>query len=107
MQSPPPERLCARPNGKQAEAEIDSRALLVEAMREFGAKGARIGCLTGNCGACSVELNGQLVKTCLVLAVSAGGSYIVTIEGSRDAIAKELHEAFVASGGFAVFARRA
>jgi carbon-monoxide dehydrogenase small subunit len=94
------ERFRVRLNGKQVETEIDPRALLIEAVRDCGAKGARIGCLTGDCGACSLELNGRLVKSCLVLAVSAEGSDIVTIEGSRHAIAGELQTAFVACNGF-------
>ena len=94
------ERFYARLNGKPVEAEIDPRALLIEAVRDCGAKGARIGCLTGDCGACSLELDGRLVKSCLVLAVSAEGSDIVTIEGSRHAIARELQAAFVACNGF-------
>jgi aerobic carbon-monoxide dehydrogenase small subunit len=100
MTSTPGERLCARLNGKVIEAEIDSRALLIEVVRDLGAKGARIGCLTGDCGACSLELDGRLVKSCLVLAVSAQGSEIVTIEGSRDAIARALQDALVACNGF-------
>jgi aerobic carbon-monoxide dehydrogenase small subunit len=93
-------RLCVRLNAESIEAEIDPRALLIEAVRELGAKGARIGCLTGDCGACSLEQDGRLVKSCLVLAVSAEGSDIVTIEGSRHAIARELQDAFVACNGF-------
>jgi aerobic-type carbon monoxide dehydrogenase small subunit (CoxS/CutS family) len=89
-----------RLNGESIEATIDPRALLIEAVRECGAKGARIGCLTGDCGACSLELDGRLVKSCLVLAVSAKGSDIVTIEGSRHDIARELQAAFVACNGF-------
>lgn len=87
-------------NGKQIETAIDPRVLLIEAIRDCGAKGARIGCLTGDCGACSLELDGRLVKSCLVLAVSAEGSDVVTIEGSRHAIADELQTAFAACNGF-------
>jgi carbon-monoxide dehydrogenase small subunit len=94
------QQLCVRLNGKTAEATIDPRALLIEAVRELGAKGARIGCLTGDCGACSIELDGRLVKSCLVLAVSAAGCEIVTIEGSQDAIARAIQEGFRTCGGF-------
>ena len=69
-------------------------------MAQQGAKGARIGCLTGDCGACSVELDGRIAKSCLVLAASVDGSEIVTIEGSRDAIAVAMREAFTAHRGF-------
>jgi aerobic-type carbon monoxide dehydrogenase small subunit (CoxS/CutS family) len=94
------ERLRMNLNGKPVEATIDPRALLIEVVRACGAKGARIGCLTGDCGACSLELEGRLVKSCLVLAISAEGSDIVTIEGSDSAIARELQAAFVACNGF-------
>jgi len=100
MTSLPTERLSMRLNGRLVEAAIDPRALLIEAVRELGAKGARIGCLTGDCGACSLELDGRLIKSCLVLAVSAAGSDIVTIEGSRDAISRETQEAFKTCGAF-------
>ncbi|MGY3591386.1 aerobic-type carbon monoxide dehydrogenase small subunit (CoxS/CutS family) [Bradyrhizobium sp. USDA 4341] len=100
MTSTRTKRLCMRLNGRSVEAELDPRALLIEAVRELGAKGARVGCLTGDCGACSLELDGRLVKSCLVLAVSAEDSDIVTIEGSRDVITRELQHAFVACNGF-------
>jgi len=93
-------RLCVVLNGERKETQIDQRALLIEAVRDLGATGARIGCLTGDCGACSLELDGRLAKSCLVLAVSADGSDIVTIEGSRHAIAHALQDAFVACNGF-------
>jgi len=61
-------------------------------------KGTRIGCLTGDCGACTVKLNGNIVKSCLVLALSADGSELVTIEGAGDLT--EIQNAFVAENGF-------
>ena len=69
-------------NGGKKSADIDPRLLLVEAIRDtFGLKGTHIGCLTGDCGACTVELNGEIEKSCLVLAASADGAEIRTIEG--------------------------
>ena len=69
-------------NGDRKAADIDPRLLLVEAIRDtFGYKGTHIGCLTGDCGACTVELNGEIEKSCLVLAASADGAEIRTIEG--------------------------
>ena len=69
-------------NGVPRTAEIDPRLLLVEALREpFGLTGPKIGCLTGDCGACTVRLDGAIVKSCLVLAVAVDGAEIVTIEG--------------------------
>jgi len=94
------EHLCLRLDGRAVEVTIDPRALLVEVVRDLGAKGVRVGCLTGDCGACSLELDGRLVKSCLVLAASADGSDIVTVAGSRHEIAVALQHAFVANNGF-------
>jgi carbon-monoxide dehydrogenase small subunit len=72
-------------NGKAYEADIDPRLLLVEAIREtFGLKGTHIGCLTGDCGACTVEVDGEIEKSCLSLAASHDGAEIRTIEGLAD-----------------------
>ena len=69
-------------NGEQRSAQVDPRMVLVEALREsFAASGPKIGCATGDCGACTVELDGLIVKSCLRLAVAAEGSRIRTIEG--------------------------
>lgn len=77
-------------NGQERAAEVDPRRLLVEAIREdFGLPGTHIGCLTGDCGACTCEVDGQITKTCMVLAVQADGSEITTIEGL--AKGEELH----------------
>jgi carbon-monoxide dehydrogenase small subunit len=72
-------------NGKRQEADIDPRLLLVEAIRDtFGLKGTHIGCLTGDCGACTVEIDGEIEKSCLSLAASHDGAEIRTIEGLAD-----------------------
>jgi len=69
-------------NGNAHEADIDPRTLLVEAVRDtFGYKGTHIGCLTGDCGACTVQVNGEIEKSCLSLAASNDGAEITTIEG--------------------------
>jgi aerobic-type carbon monoxide dehydrogenase small subunit (CoxS/CutS family) len=61
-----------RLNGEQRSADVDPRMLLVEALRDaFGARGPKIGCLTGDCGACTVRVDGAIVKSCLKLAVAA------------------------------------
>lgn len=90
-------------NGKRHEADVDPRTLLVEAVRDtFGYKGTHIGCLTGDCGACTVELNGEVEKSCLVLAASADGGEIRTIEGIAPADGKlhPLQQAFWDEYGF-------
>jgi aerobic carbon-monoxide dehydrogenase small subunit len=69
-------------NGEERAAEVDPRLLLVEAIRDvFGLKGTHIGCLTGDCGACTVVVDGRIAKSCLMLAASADGREIVTVEG--------------------------
>ena len=62
--------------------EVEPRTLLVHYLREqVGKVGTVVGCDTSNCGACTVDLDGQSVKSCTVLAVQADGSEVVTIEG--------------------------
>jgi aerobic carbon-monoxide dehydrogenase small subunit len=69
-------------NGGQHEAEVEPRQLLVYFLREqLGLKGTNVGCDTSSCGACTVLLDGDSVKSCNVLAVQADGSEITTIEG--------------------------
>jgi carbon-monoxide dehydrogenase small subunit len=69
-------------NGEQRTIEAEPRLLLVHALRdELGLTGTHVGCDTSNCGACTVHLNGQAVKSCTVLAVQAEGDEITTIEG--------------------------
>jgi aerobic carbon-monoxide dehydrogenase small subunit len=69
-------------NGTRAEADVQPRQLLVYFLREqLGLKGTNVGCDTTSCGACTVLLDGESVKSCTVLAVQADGSEITTIEG--------------------------
>ena len=69
-------------NGKEFEDEVDSRVLLVHYIREKARlTGTHVGCDTGNCGACTVHLNGKAIKSCMTLAVQADGAEITTIEG--------------------------
>jgi carbon-monoxide dehydrogenase small subunit len=66
--------------------EVEPRTLLVHYLREqLGKVGTVVGCDTSNCGACTVDLDGQSVKSCTVLAVQADGGAVVTIEGLADA----------------------
>jgi aerobic-type carbon monoxide dehydrogenase small subunit (CoxS/CutS family) len=72
-------------NGEPRTAAVDPRQTLVEALREaFGVLGPKIGCATGDCGACTVEIDGRIVKSCLELAVASDGCEITTIEGLAD-----------------------
>jgi len=69
-------------NGEHHEAEVEPRTLLVYFLREqLDLKGANVGCDTSSCGACTVLLDGDSVKSCTVLAVQADGAQITTIEG--------------------------
>jgi aerobic carbon-monoxide dehydrogenase small subunit len=71
-----------RVNGEEHTAEVESRLLLVHFLREdLNLTGTHIGCDTSNCGACTVILDGQAVKSCTLLAVQADGSSIETVEG--------------------------
>jgi aerobic carbon-monoxide dehydrogenase small subunit len=69
-------------DGEQCQDDVEPRLLLVHYLRErLGKVGTPVGCDTSNCGACTVHLDGQSVKSCSVLAVQADGSAITTIEG--------------------------
>jgi carbon-monoxide dehydrogenase small subunit len=69
-------------NGEQHEREVDARRLLIHFLRDdLDLTGSHIGCDTGNCGACSVLIDGTLVKSCMMLAVQADGTKIETVEG--------------------------
>ncbi|MBN9260206.1 MAG: (2Fe-2S)-binding protein [Hyphomicrobium sp.] len=69
-------------NGRRATADIDPRTLLVDFLRSnLRLTGTHVGCDTSQCGACTVHLNGQSVKSCAVLAASCEGAEVVTIEG--------------------------
>jgi carbon-monoxide dehydrogenase small subunit len=69
-------------NGIERNAEVDPRTLLVHFLREqLSLTGTHVGCDTSNCGACTVWLDGDAVKSCTVLAVQAEGSEVTTIEG--------------------------
>jgi carbon-monoxide dehydrogenase small subunit len=72
-------------NGEQIELEVPTRRLLVHFLRDdLGLTGTHLGCDTGNCGACTVHLDGDAVKSCTVLAVQADGAEVKTIEGMAD-----------------------
>jgi carbon-monoxide dehydrogenase small subunit len=69
-------------NGELIEQEVPARRLLVHFLRDdLGLTGTHVGCDTGNCGACTVHLDGEPVKSCMLLAVQADGAKIATIEG--------------------------
>ena len=68
-------------NGTTYERDVEARRLLIHFLRDdIDLTGSHVGCDTGNCGACSVLLDGTLVKSCMVLAVQADGATIETVE---------------------------
>jgi aerobic-type carbon monoxide dehydrogenase small subunit (CoxS/CutS family) len=85
-------------NGDRYEREVDARRLLVHFLRdELDLTGTHVGCDTGNCGACTVHLDGQAVKSCMVLAVQADGAKVKTVEGlAPDGELTPLQQAFSA-----------
>jgi xanthine dehydrogenase YagT iron-sulfur-binding subunit len=89
-------------NGEERRLEVDTRSSLLDVLREqLGLTGAKKGCDHGQCGACTVLLDGRRVNSCLVLAVACDGDAVTTIEGLADG--DELHPvqaAFVEHDGF-------
>lgn len=79
-------------NGREVSREVEPRRLLVHFLREdLGLTGTHVGCDTSNCGACTVHLDGEAVKSCTVLAVQADGGSITTIEGLEPAEGMQFH----------------
>ena len=84
-------------NGKPAEALVEPRTLLIHFLREQeNLTGAHIGCDTGHCGACTVDMNDMSVKSCTTFAIQANGAKITTIEGmaNPDGTLSALQEGF-------------
>jgi carbon-monoxide dehydrogenase small subunit len=88
-------------NGKSYEREVEPRLLLVEFVREtLGLTGTHIGCDTSFCGACTIIVDGDAVKSCTLLAVQADGSEILTVEGmQQDGELHPLQQAFSLNHG--------
>ena len=83
-------------NGVEHEREVEARKLLIHFVRDdLDLTGSHIGCDTGNCGACSMIVDGQLMKSCMLLAVQADGASIETVEGlAEDGELTALQQAF-------------
>lgn len=84
-------------NGNRYVVEVEPWKSLRDVLREeLGLTGVKVGCSTGNCGACTVLLDGKAVKSCLVLALQANGRRVETIEGlAKDGKLHPLQEAFI------------
>ncbi|HEX2227165.1 MAG TPA: (2Fe-2S)-binding protein [Candidatus Binatia bacterium] len=89
-------------NGRLYEEDVEPRQLLVHFLREeIGLTGAHVGCVVGECGACSILLDGKVVKSCLQLAVQADGREVTTVEGlAKDGELNPVQEAFVKNYAF-------
>ena len=87
-------------NSKKYEMAVEPNQSLVEVLRnELGLTGTKVGCEMGDCGTCTVILDGKAVNACLVLAVQVDGREILTIEGlARDEALHPLQESFVMEG---------
>ena len=87
-------------NGEQREADVPSAAMLVELLREhLGLMGTKVGCGHGECGACTVLLEGEPVNSCLVFAAQCDGREVTTIEGLReDGVLDRIQNAFIETG---------
>jgi aerobic carbon-monoxide dehydrogenase small subunit len=83
-------------NGETYERDVEPRKLLIHFLRDdLDLTGSHIGCDTGNCGACSVIVDGVLLKSCMMLAVQADGSTIETVEGlAQNGELNQLQQAF-------------
>jgi xanthine dehydrogenase YagT iron-sulfur-binding subunit len=87
-------------NGRDHDLEIDNRATLLDVLRErLDLIGSKKGCDHGQCGACTVLLDGRRVNACLILAVTVQGRGITTIEGLADDDANPMQTAFVEHDG--------
>jgi carbon-monoxide dehydrogenase small subunit len=88
-------------NGTAHESEVEPRTLLVHYVREaLGLTGTNVGCDTSSCGACSLHVNGEAVKSCTMLAVQADGADITTIEGlAKDGVMHPMQQAFMENHG--------
>ena len=89
-------RISVTVNGEVIEYDVEARRLLVHFLRDdLDLTGTHVGCDTGNCGACSVLYNGQLAKSCMLLAIQADGATVETVEGlSPDGQLTALQQAF-------------
>lgn len=91
-------------NGDEETTTVDSRTLLVHALRKLGYTGPKVGCETGSCGACTVHVDGEAVKACTRLAVQEESREIRTVEGLADEglhpIQERFHEAHALQCGY-------
>lgn len=88
-------KIAVEVNGERYEREVEPRTLLSDFIRhDLGLTGTKVGCEHGVCGACTVQLDGEPVRSCLMLAVQAGGRSLRTIEGLAEDGEHPLQRAF-------------
>ena len=88
-------------NGEEWDVDVAPNDTLLEVLREkVGIKSPKVGCERGDCGACTVILDGKTVRSCLVLAVEADGSGVLTVEGLSKEGPNELQQAFINRNSF-------
>ena len=88
-------------NCTEHHGDVEPRTLLVHYIREvIGLTGTNVGCDTSSCGACTIHMNGEAVKSCTILAVQADGASVTTIEGlARDGVMHPMQTAFMENHG--------
>jgi carbon-monoxide dehydrogenase small subunit len=91
-----------RVNGKDYTVDVPSQRLLIDCLRyDLGLTGTKEGCSVGVCGACTVLMDGQVISSCLTLAVLADGKEVTTVEGlAREGKLHPVQQAFIDYGGF-------
>ncbi|PLS03272.1 (2Fe-2S)-binding protein [Neobacillus cucumis] len=88
-------------NGVLHQLQVAPAARLLDILREdLGLPGTKMSCEIGRCGACSVQMDGQLVNSCLVMAYQANQASITTIEGLGEGVCHPIQKAFLEEGGF-------
>ena len=88
-------------NGEERSADVEPNDILLDVLRtQIGLKSPKIGCERGDCGSCTVLLDGKTVRSCLILAVEAEGHEITTVEGLSQGGPTPLQQAFVEHNSF-------
>jgi aerobic-type carbon monoxide dehydrogenase small subunit (CoxS/CutS family) len=94
-------RISLTVNGEPREADVEPRTLLSDLLRHgLGLTGTKVGCEHGVCGACTVQVDGDPVRSCLMLAVQARGRSVRTIEALEHPLQEAFHEAHALQCGF-------
>jgi len=94
-------RITVTVNGTEHEADVEPRTLLSDFLRhDLGLTGTKVGCEHGVCGACTVQVEGEPVRSCLMLAVQARGRSVRTIEGLAHPLQRAFHELHALQCGF-------